>query len=142
MLSVRSSKKTSPKIVGFSQRQLRVGESLRHSLSRLFSQNKGWDPELSTASITVTEVRMSADLRYATAYVTPLGGDNREVILEALQRATPYFQKLLAAQLTLKTSPFLRFKLDTSFDTVQKIETLLRQPKVRQDLLSLESQPE
>lgn len=133
------SESVSPKKSGFSQRQLRVGESLRHALSKLLSQDKGWDPDLLGTSITVTEVRMSADLRYATAYVTPLGGRHRDITLEALQRAAPYFQKLLARHLTLKFAPLLRFKLDVSFDAVQKIENLLQHPKVKQDLLSLES---
>lgn len=131
MLSERTSKKS----IGASQRQLRVGESLRHILSDLFVQNQGWDPDLSDVSITVAEVQMSADLRYATAFVTPLGGKNREVTLSALQRAAPYFQKLLASQLTLKFVPILRFKLDVTLDAVQKIEDLLRQPKVMQDLV-------
>jgi ribosome-binding factor A len=117
-----------------SQRQLRVGEEVRHTLSRLLAHGGTRDPELMAANITVTEVRMSADLKSATAFVTPFGEDDASRVMPALERATPYLRSQLGQALKLRYTPELRFKADTSFDEAARIDTLLRQPRVQRDL--------
>lgn len=117
-----------------SQRQLRVGEELRHAISAALMRGDLRDPDLEDASITVTEVRVSPDLRNATAYVMPLGGDRRDEILEALRRASPYLRGQIARAVRLKYAPQLSFAEDASFDEAARIERLLRSPAVAPDL--------
>ncbi len=117
-----------------SQRQRRVGETLRHALGEVLRDAHIHDPDLTDKSITVTEVRASPDLRNATAYIVPLGGANAEAVLAGLQRATPYLRGQLARHISLRYTPRLRFALDDTFDQVSRIETLLRQPGVARDL--------
>ncbi len=119
---------------GRSQRQLRVGEAIRHALSETLTRGHLRDPGLQGASITVTEVRISPDLRSATAFVLPLGGHNAEAIVDALDRAGAYLRREVAHQVRLRHAPELRFELDTSFDQASRIDTLLRQPAVAADL--------
>ena len=114
---------------GPSQRQLRVGESVRHALSAILERGAFHDPELAGVSITVTEVAMSPDLRIATAHVVPLGGVDGGRIVEALNRAAPAVRRLLAPTSTLKSLPSVRFALDTSFDRAERIEALLAQAR-------------
>ena len=109
-----------------SQRQLRVGEALRHALAELLREGSFRDPGLADASVTVTEVRMSPDLRSATVFVMPLGGAHAEETLAALNRAAPLLRGQAARTVRLKFAPALRFALDTSFAQAERIDALLR----------------
>ncbi|MGL4371553.1 MAG: 30S ribosome-binding factor RbfA [Alphaproteobacteria bacterium] len=119
---------------GRSQRQRRAGELLRQVVAEIFQQYDQWSRSLGPVSVTITKVEVSPDLRYATVYVMPLGGDQRDAVLKALGKAASTFQKLLIGKVTLKFLPVLRFKLDTSLDEVEHLENLFRNPKVVQDL--------
>lgn len=109
-----------------SQRQLRVGEALRHALAELLGRGAFREPALREASITVTEVRVAPDLRHATAFVMPLGGGEAGEIVEALRRASPYLRAQIARLVPLKFTPDLGFEADASFDRAARIEALLR----------------
>ncbi len=109
-----------------SQRQLRVGEVLRHALAEVLRESHIHDPDLAERSITVTEVRVSPDLKNATAFVMPLGGAAAESVLPALKRAAPYLRGQLGRHLTLRHTPSLRFEFDASFDQAGRIDALLR----------------
>lgn len=117
-----------------SQRQLRVGESLRHALAELLARRELRDPALAGQSITVTEVRISPDMRRATAYVVPLGGAGADDVLAGLQRAAPHLSARLAAMVRLKYAPRLSFLADSSFEQAQRITVALRRPEVARDL--------
>jgi ribosome-binding factor A len=117
-----------------SQRQLRVGEELRHALSRILSRGDLRDPELADANVTVTEVRVAPDLKAATAYVVPFGDGDPVALVRALTRAAPYFRGQLGREVELRYTPSLRFEADASFDAAARVDALLRRPKVRQDL--------
>lgn len=119
---------------GPSLRLLRVNESLRHALSSILMKEDLHNPVLEAASITVSEVRCSPDLRNATAFVMPLGGENLEEILAGLNQAAPYLSGLLGRGVHLKYSPKLKFKADESFAEAKKIDQLLADPKVARDL--------
>lgn len=122
------------------QRPLRVGEEIRHALSHIltYEMDRLDDPDLYGKSVTVTEVRVSHDLRSATAFVVPLGatieGTEAAPLIKALNRAAGYFRGLLAREVRLQFSPTLRFKLDESFDEASRIESLLHDPAVARDL--------
>lgn len=116
------------------QRQLRVGEEIRHALSSIFMRGELHEEELRGASITVSEVRISPDLKNATAYVMPLGGSNREQVLEALRELAPNLRMMIGGKLHLKYTPRLSFRLDTSFDEAHRINALLQQPEVIRDI--------
>jgi len=111
-----------------SQRQLRVGEELRHTLSAILARGDLRDPDLHDVSVTVGEVRMSHDLRNATAFVLPLGGRDGDVVLAALRRATPYIRGQVGRAMRLRFTPNLSFQYDTSFDYAQHIASLLEGP--------------
>jgi ribosome-binding factor A len=117
-----------------SQRQLRVGEELRHRLAALFERETFADPALAGQTITVTEVRVSPDLANATAFVTPLGGRDMEAVVRALNHAAGYLRHLVAQELELRVAPRLAFEADRSFDAASRVEAILRHPKVAQDL--------
>jgi ribosome-binding factor A len=119
---------------GGSQRQLRVGELIRHELAAMLSRGEVHDPVIETHMITVPEVRMSADLRLATIYVMPLGGRNEEEVLGALERNKRYMRGEIARRVNLKFAPEIRFRIDERFDEAERIEKLLRTPEVRRDL--------
>ena len=108
-----------------SQRQLRVGEEIRHALAAIIGRGELRDPELSGISITVSEVRASPDLKRATAFVVPLGDDDPAAILEPLRRAGPFLRRRIAATLSLKYAPDIRFEADTSFDHARQIDELM-----------------
>ena len=112
-----------------SQRQLRVGEELRHALAELFARHDLRDPDLAGLTITVTEVRASPDLRQATAYVLALGGgtEEQELLRRGLKRTAGYLRAQLAKQVHLKFSPRLVFEIDRSFDAVARLDSLLHQ---------------
>jgi ribosome-binding factor A len=119
---------------GGSQRQLRVGELIRHELAGMLSRGDVHDPVIETHMITVPEVRMSPDLRLATIYVMPLAGRNQTDVLEALERNARYMRGELARRVNLKFAPEIRFRIDERFDEAERIEKLLRTPDVKRDL--------
>jgi ribosome-binding factor A len=117
-----------------SQRQLRVGEELRHALAELLERGEMRDPELRDVAVTVTMVDVSPDLRNALAFIVPLGGVNADIILAAMRRAAPFFRARLARMIDLRFTPELRFELDRSFDHASHINQLLHTPEVARDL--------
>ena len=116
------------------QRQLRVGEELRHALAHILERGELHDPVLAATAVTVTEVRVSPDLRQARVYVMPLGGSRQEAVVAALMRARGFLRRRLAGSIELKFVPDLAFRLDRSFDEADRIERALRQPEVARDL--------
>ena len=119
---------------GPSQRQLRVGELIRRRLSELLQRGDLHDPDLGRMSITVGEVRTSPDLRVATAYVLPLGGDGKDEALEALRRSRHEIRRDIGKTLQLKHAPEMRFEIDDTFDRMDATRALLSEDRVRQDL--------
>lgn len=119
---------------GPSQRQLRVGELIRRSLSEVLARGDVHDPDLNRMSITVGEVRTSPDLRVATAYVLPLGGQGQEDVLKLLARNKNELRKIIAKKLALKYAPDLRFQLDETFDRMDDTRRMLNLDAVRRDL--------
>lgn len=119
---------------GPSQRQLRVGELLRRTLSEVLQRGEVHDEDLSGMSITVGEVRVSPDLRIATAYVLPLGGKDQDLALEALRRNKHEIRHLVVKGMTLKFAPDLRFEIDDTFDRMDRTTALFADKHVRQDL--------
>ena len=117
-----------------SVRVLKVGERVRHILSELLARGEVHDDVLTAHSVSVTEVRMTPDLRNAIAYVKPLLGEDEGEVLKALRTNTAFFQREVAKRLGLKFAPRLQFKPDESFDEVDRIERLLSDPKVARDL--------
>ena len=117
-----------------SVRLLKVGEQVRHILSDLLTRQEVHDEVLSAHSVSVTEVRMSPDLRHATAFIKPLLGANEEAVLKALRTNTAYFQKETAQRLRLKYAAKIKFLADESFDVAGHIDKLLANPKVQRDL--------
>jgi len=119
---------------GRSVRLLRVGEQVRHALSAILMRGDVHDETLASHLVSVTEVRMSPDLRHATAFVIPLLGANAEAVLKALRTNTAYLQSEAARRVNTKYAAKLKFLLDESFDEGSHIDTLLRAPKVARDL--------
>lgn len=118
---------------GPSQRQLRVGEEIRHALSEVFVRGELPDPLIEAASVTVSEVRISPDLRNATAYIFPLNGENKQEVIETLQSLyLGQVRSLIAKKLHLKFSPRIHFKLDQSYENAAHIDGLLREAKARE----------
>ena len=116
------------------QRQLRVGELIRHELAEMLSRGDIHDPVIEAHMITVPEVRVSPDLRLATVYVMPLGGRDIETVIEALDRNKRYVRGEIARRVNLKFAPEIRFRADERFDEAERIEKLLRTPAVKRDL--------
>jgi ribosome-binding factor A len=119
---------------GPSQRQLRVGELIRHAIAEVLARGDVPDPVLSSHPITVPEVRMSPDLRLATAYVMPLGGRDQKAVMEALERNRKQLRTEVVRKVNLKFAPDVRFLIDERFDEAERIEKLLRSPEVARDL--------
>ena len=117
-----------------SQRQLRVGEELRHALARILRDAECRDPVLENAIITVTEVRMSPDLRNATVFVMPLAGTNATDVVAGLERSATFLKGLVAREVRLRNTPSLVFALDDTFDRAERISALLTRPEVARDL--------
>jgi ribosome-binding factor A len=117
-----------------SVRLLKVGEQVRHILSELLTRGEVHDDVLAKCAVSVTEVRMSPDLRHAHAYVKPLLGADEDVVLKALRTHTAFFQKEVAGRMKLKYAAKIKFLADESFDEAARIEALLRDPKVARDL--------
>lgn len=116
------------------QRQLRMGEEIRHALAHIFEREEFRDPALAGVKLTVTEVRPSPDFRHARVYIVPLGGGDMKVILGGLTRVKPFLRRLLAETTTSKFVPDLQFAADTSFDRAAHIATLMHRPEVARDL--------
>jgi ribosome-binding factor A len=119
---------------GGSQRQLRVGELIRHAMSEMLIRGDVHDPVIEGHLITIPEVRMSPDLRMATIYVMPLGGRDIDAVIEALDRNKRYLRGEIARHVNLKFAPEIRFRVDERFDEAERIEKLLRTPAVQRDL--------
>ena len=117
-----------------SVRLLKVGEQVRHVISEILTRQQVHDDTLTAHSVSVTEVRMTPDLRQATVYVKPLLGEDEEAVLKALRTNTAFFQKEVARRMTTKYAAKIKFLADQSFDEGSKIDSLLRAPKVAQDL--------
>jgi len=117
-----------------SQRQLRVGEELRHALARILQRGELRDPALQGAAVTVTEVRVTPDLKNATAYIMPLAGREADAVIEGLGRGAGFLRGQLAREVPLRFTPGLAFALDTSFDHASRINELLHRPEVERDL--------
>lgn len=118
---------------GPSQRQLRVGETIRRALSDVLARGDVHDPDLNRMSITVGEVRVSPDLKIATAYVLPLGGQGQDAVIDLLARNKGELRRAVARKLTLKFSPDLRFRLDETFDQMDETRRMLSDERVRRD---------
>ncbi|MTI09536.1 30S ribosome-binding factor RbfA [Curvivirga aplysinae] len=123
--------------VGRSQRQLKVGEEIRHALSSIIMRGEFRNPILQKANLTVTEVRASPDLRNATCFIVPLGGEDRvprDQVLEALRGAAVYLKTQVSQSVHLKYAPRLSFQYDESFDEGSHVDALLRNPVVQADV--------
>ena len=129
-----SRRNTSSSQRGPSQRQLRVGEMLRHALSDILRATAIRDPDLEHVSVTVTQVKPSPDMRHATVFVEPLGGANAEAIVNALNRHRGFLRGELGHAITLKFTPELRFVEDTSFAEAERIERILHSERMARDL--------
>ena len=120
---------------GQSQRQLRVGEQVRHALSDILQRGEVRDDVIESNVISVSEVRMSPDLKIATAFVSPLGARDPDSVIEALNRNARFIRGRMSPALRqMKYMPEFRFRLDTSYDNMAKIDELLRSPEVARDL--------
>ncbi len=127
---------------GGSQRQLRVGETVRHAVADILVNGSVHDRDLEGHIITVPEVRMSPDLKLATIYVMPLGGRDTEIVIAALERNKKFLRGEVARRVNLKFAPDVRFRVDDRFDEAERIEKLLRTPAVQKDLASDSQDPE
>jgi ribosome-binding factor A len=119
---------------GPSQRQLKVGELIRHALAEIFARGEIADDVVNDASLTVSEVRMSPDLKLATAFVMPLGGEGAAEAVAHLDQHKRFLRGELARKVNLKFMPDIRFKLDASFEASRRIDELLASPEVKRDL--------
>jgi ribosome-binding factor A len=119
---------------GGSQRQLRVGELVRHAVAELLARGEVHDPVLEGHLVTVPEVRMTADLRLATIYVMPMGGRDTEQVIAAFERNKKFLRAEIAHRVNLKFAPDIRFHIDERFAEAERIDKLLRSPEVARDL--------
>jgi len=119
---------------GASQRQLRVGELVRHALAEMLARGDVHDPVIEGHLITVPEVRMSPDLRLATVYLMPMGGKDADAVVAAFDRHKKYLRAEVAHRINLKFAPDIRFRIDERFDEAERIDKLLRSPEVKRDL--------
>ena len=119
---------------GSGQRPLKVGEEMRHILAGILMRGDFQDPVLSHTPVTVAEVRVSPDLKNATAYVMPLNGQNREEVIEALNRMAPMFRYQVTERMALRSSPRISFRIDDTYDEATRIDALLSNPNVTKDL--------
>ncbi|HEY0204998.1 MAG TPA: 30S ribosome-binding factor RbfA [Acetobacteraceae bacterium] len=121
-------------VKGPTQRQLRVSEEIRHVLSAIFLRGEFRDPEMADARVTVTEVRISPDLKNATAFVARLGRTDIDALLPALKRLAPYLRTQVAHEMRLRIAPGISFQPDTTLDYAMHVDALLRAPEVARDL--------
>ncbi len=127
---------------GPTQRQLRVGEMLRHTLAEVLRDGNIRDPDLVGVSVTITQVKPSPDMRHATVFCEPLGGKNAKQVIAALNRHAKFLRGEMGHRIDLKFTPDLRFIEDESFAEAEKIETLLKSSRVQQDLSKPDADPE
>ena len=128
---------------GPSQRQLRVGETIRRTLSEVLHRGEIHDPDLNTMSITVGEVSISADLKVATVYIMPLmGGASAEAAIAALAKHKGHLRHLISVGMTLKYTPDLRFRRDETFDRLDETRRLFADPKVQRDVDAPDTDPD
>ena len=127
--------------IGPSQRQLRVGETLRHALAEILVRGDIRDPDLVGVSVTITQVLPSGDMRHATAYCEPLGGKNADKIVAALNRHKAYLRGQMGHLIALKFTPELRFVEDKSFAEAERIENILKSERVQRDLKKSDDEP-
>ncbi len=120
------------------QRQLRVAEEIRHVLSAVFSRHEIRDPDLANETITVTEVRVSPDLKAATAFVARLGRPDVDALLPALKRAAPFLRGRIAHEMRLRVAPIVSFQPDITLEYAMKIDQILHRPDVARDLEKVE----
>ena len=125
---------SAPRDHGPSQRQLRVGEMLRHALSQILIRGDIRDADLEAVSVTITQVKPSGDMRHATVFCEPLGGKNADKIIAALNRHKAFIRGQMGHMIALKFTPELRFVEDHSFAEAQRIEALLKSERVQRDL--------
>lgn len=119
---------------GGSQRQLRVGELIRHAIAELLTRGDIHDDTIVSHLVTIPEVKMTADLRLATVYFMPLGGKDAKAVLAAFERNKKFIRQEVAHRVNMKFAPDLRFRLDERFDEAERIDKLLRSPPVKRDL--------
>jgi ribosome-binding factor A len=119
---------------GGSQRQLRVGELIRHAMAEMLTRGDVHDPVIEGHMITIPEVRVTADLRLATIYVMPLGGRDAEEVVAAFERHKKFLRSEIARRINLKFAPDIRFRVDDRFAEAERIDKLLRSPAVQRDL--------
>jgi ribosome-binding factor A len=124
---------------GGSQRQLRVGELVRHAIAEMLTRGDVHDPVIEGHLITVPEVRMTPDLRLATIYIMPLAGRDADEVVAAFERNKKYFRGEIAHRVNLKFAPDIRFRVDERFGEAERIDKLLRSPQVKRDLTKDES---
>jgi len=130
----KSGRAKSENAKGPTQRMLRIGEMIRHKLAEMLARSEIHDDVLASHTVTVPEVRMSPDLKIATAYVMPLGGEDVDPVLKALDRNKKYIRSEIAQTLDLRYAPDIRFRFDETFDEVNRIDRLLHSPRVRADV--------
>jgi len=119
---------------GPSQRQLKAGELIRRALAEILTREDIRDPALKGVSVTISEVRSAPDLKYATVFAAPLGGENSEDVILGLNRSARFIRGKLGHYMEMKSTPRLKFVLDESFDTADEMDRLLARPEVAQDL--------
>ncbi|MGJ8562661.1 MAG: 30S ribosome-binding factor RbfA [Alphaproteobacteria bacterium] len=117
-----------------SQRQLKAGELIRRALAEIIAREHLRDPDLQGVSVTVSEVRSSPDLKHAIVFAAPLGGGDAERVIAALNRAKSFLRGRLGKEMEMKSTPALRFMLDTTFETAKDMQELLSRPEVKRDL--------
>lgn len=121
-----------------SQRQLKAGELIRRALAEIIAKEHLRDPDLKGVSVTISEVRVSPDLKHAIVYATPLGGGDTSKVVAALGRCSSFLRGRLGHEMEMKSTPRLKFVEDTSFETASEMQVLLNQPQVKQDLTGQE----
>ena len=115
-------------------RKLKVGEDIRHAISKIFERGVLRDPNLQDITLTVTEVKMSNDLKSAVAFVVPMGSSNQDQIIKGLNHASFFVRKKITEFITLKFLPKIIFRIDNSFDKFRKVDSILKRPEVMQDI--------
>ena len=115
-------------------RKLKVGEEIRHAISKIFERGVLRDPNLQDITLTVTEVKMSNDLKSAVAFVVPMGSSNQDQIIKGLNHASFFVRKKITEFITLKFLPKIIFRIDNSFDKFRKVDSILKRPEVMQDI--------
>jgi ribosome-binding factor A len=134
----KSRGKAKPARTGASQRQLRAGELVRHALVNILYEEELQDEELTGVSVTVTEVRISPDLRNATVFIEPLGGANADVVVKAMKRHAGFLRGRLGHAIEMKFTPALKFMHDESFAEAERMARLFDDPKIREDLAKID----